>query len=336
MSAESIDVEFISWVKSATAVSLPVAPLWKRLKSYFQAGLRDDSDIVDCHFALYGFAYVLGRKFSRNPFKLVVHFQGPWYKESEVADGGASVSTRIKKLIEKRLYDKADLFVVLSEEMRSALKNDFNISETEIRRIKPGVNLERFSFRGQGRKTPSSPFRICSVRRLDPRMGLDVALRALALVDEDFEYVIAGQGQQRDVLERLVRDLGLSSRVKLVGRLSDSEIVELYQSSDLSLVPTVALEGFGLVVLESLACGTPVVASRQGGLIDALEDFDPALLVQANDPNALADRIKGALDGDLPSREECADFAALHSWSSVVKAHTDAYTAISDTTASGR
>ncbi|OZD10780.1 hypothetical protein CH253_29730 [Rhodococcus sp. 06-156-3C] len=291
-----------------------------RLLRYFRAGIVDRNTVVDSHFALYGLSYLLGRRLSGHSYILVNHFQGPWSEESAIASGKNGYATFLKKTIEKMMYRNADKFVVLSEEFRTHLISRFRVEEGDIEVIKPGVDTARFKEKKLSLNS-GEIFRICAVRRLDPRMGLDVALAAMELLGEGFELTIAGVGTDKDRLAKIVKEKSLAGRVRFAGRLSDDEVVTLYQQSHLSIVPTVALEGFGLVVLESLACGTPVVASRQGGLIDALESFCDDMLVDPGNAVELAKRIMDARDGQMPTQESCRAFAMKHSWPSVVDKH---------------
>ena len=100
-----------------------------------------------------------------------------------------------------------------------------------------------------------------------------------------------------------------------------------YQAADVSIVPSVALEGFGLVVLESLATGTPVVASALDGLSEALEGLTPELLVPPGDPEPLAERLRGALTGvePLPTAKACRRYAEGFSWTAVGRRHGELY-----------
>ena len=126
-----------------------------------------------------------------------------------------------------------------------------------------------------------------SVRRLVPRMGLDVLVDAWSVVVEAANVpvllLIAGDGPSRSALEAQVERLGLTDYIRFIGRVDDASLVSLYRAANVSVVPSVSLEGYGLVVLESLATGTPVVASAVGGLSEAVGGFDESALVPPGD-----------------------------------------------------
>ena len=148
-------------------------------------------------------------------------------------------------------------------------------------------------------------------------MGLHGLIQAWKLIVSerpDAKLRIAGDGPQRDELEGLVAELGLASTVSFLGRVSDEQLVELYQDSDVTVVPSTSFEGFGLVVLESLACGTPVIATRIGGLPEVLAGLDADLLIPPDDVGALADRLLRALDGGIPDQSTCRAYAEAFSW----------------------
>jgi len=162
-------------------------------------------------------------------------------------------------------------------------------------------------------------------------MGLDVLLDAWAdlvhSVDVPIVLCIVGAGPQRDSLEAQCAELGLDGVVRFAGRVDDEELVHHYRAADVSIVPSVALEGFGLVVLESLATGTPVVASALDGLSEALGDLAPDLLVPPGDPVLLAERLRNALTGvePLPTSETCRRYAEGFSWTEVARRHLALY-----------
>jgi glycosyltransferase involved in cell wall biosynthesis len=126
--------------------------------------------------------------------------------------------------------------------------------------------------------------------------------------------MIAGDGPIRAELERQVASLGLEQDVRLLGFVPDAELPMAYRSADLTVVPSVALEGFGLVVAESLAAGTPCLVTPVGGLPEAVSGLSPALVLRATGAEAIAEGISGALTGAiiLPGARQCIDYARRH------------------------
>ncbi|MFL5516929.1 MAG: glycosyltransferase, partial [Gemmatimonadales bacterium] len=108
--------------------------------------------------------------------------------------------------------------------------------------------------------------------------------------------------------------------VRLLGRLSDAQLPLAYRAADMTVVPTVALEGFGLIAVESLAAGTPVLVTPVGGLPEVVAALSPALVLEGTGSAPLADGVLRALGGDLalPSADACREY---------VRAHFDARTA---------
>ena len=113
-----------------------------------------------------------------------------------------------------------------------------------------------------------------------------------------------------------MRRLGLERHVRFLGKVSDGDLVAAYRAADVAVVPSVSLEGFGLVVLEALACGTPVVGTSVHGLPEALEGLDPTLLVPPRDAEVLAARLSEMLVGDepTPSAPQCRAYAEGYAW----------------------
>jgi len=126
--------------------------------------------------------------------------------------------------------------------------------------------------------------------RLTPQKGLDTLIRAVKrLIEHDdrfrFSCLIAGVGEDRDRLISLCRSLGLEERVRLVGRVTD--IPAFLQALDIFILPS-RWEGLGVVLLEAMANGCPIVATRVGGIPEVVEDGRTGRLVPPDDPRALA------------------------------------------------
>jgi glycosyltransferase involved in cell wall biosynthesis len=305
--------------------------LWRFTRAAGQAAAG--ANMVDAHFALYGFVPTVIGQLRRLP--LVVHFQGPWAEESASAGSGRPWSLAAKRWMERAMYRRAREIVVLSGAFRRILMEGYQVSPWRIHVIAPGVDLDHFRPGPKGASRaglgiPDHAWVCLSVRRLVPRMGLDVLLEAWSALiagREDLILLIAGDGPIRKELEVRTHDLGIESNVRFLGTVSEQQLLSCYHAADVCVVPSVALEGFGLVVLEALACGTPVVATDAGGLPEAVSELNGAAVVPAGDAPALAHRLRGALDGTapLPSRELCRSHAERFSWEAVADRNVEVY-----------
>jgi glycosyltransferase involved in cell wall biosynthesis len=131
------------------------------------------------------------------------------------------------------------------------------------------------------------------VGRLAPSKAVDVAVRAVAeaiRAGADVELVVVGDGEQRPVVEAVAAECHVSDRVRMMGRVSDSELRLAVASADV-LVSTSTYEGFGLTIVEAMAAGLPVIAVAVGGVVDIVVDGVTGHLVPAGDVAGIADRL---------------------------------------------
>ena len=149
---------------------------------------------------------------------------------------------------------------------------------------------------------------------IDAYKGQDRVIRLLAELNErcgEVHYIIAGDGDDRPRLESLVAELGVERFVTFAGFVPDEDIEDLYKLADVFVMPSTG-EGFGIVYLEAMACGCPVVAGNKDGSVDALADGELGRLVDPDDPRALADAIAATLadgrrhDARIPGVERFA------------------------------
>jgi glycosyltransferase involved in cell wall biosynthesis len=293
--------------------------------------LAGSVDVVDVHFALYALVPLYTTGLRRLP--LVVHFQGPWADESRLARGQGRFTVAVKRAVERAVYRRAVTVVVLSEAFGRLVAERYGVDPKRVVVVPPGVDLDRFSpgdrlAARQRLSLPTEAFVVVSARRLEARMGLDVLLAAwgkVQAVHHDVVLLVAGEGRERQHLEALRAQLPHPDGVRLLGRVSDDELVELYRAADCSVVPTRVLEGFGLVTLESVACGAPAIVTDVGGLPDGVVDLDPSLVLPAADVDALADRLVAAADGVLPHRDACRRHAETFAWDAVARRHLEIY-----------
>jgi glycogen(starch) synthase len=149
---------------------------------------------------------------------------------------------------------------------------------------------------------PSRPsFSLLCVGRLQQEKGFDLAIRALASLRSggvEANLTIIGEGEDRATLEALIRALGLSDRVHLVGPQPNGEVRRLMAQAHLVLVPSRTREGFSLVAAEAAMAGVPAIVARIGGLPETVLDGQTGLVVAANDPEAIAAAVRRLLEDD--------------------------------------
>ncbi|MCK5667377.1 MAG: glycosyltransferase family 4 protein, partial [Thiotrichaceae bacterium] len=170
------------------------------------------------------------------------------------------------------------------------------------------------------------PLRLITVSRLsERRKNIDIALKALAKIKVryQFTYTIIGDGYIRSELEELTKTLNLTSQVSFEGFVEKEKLIESLATSDLFILPSSILpashEGFGIVYIESAACGTPVLAARLAGAIEAVKENVSGLFV--NEPNV--QEIENALVDFFEQKvtftpTSCQDFARGFTWEKVV------------------
>ncbi|GAB3701855.1 glycosyltransferase family 4 protein [Halorubrum pallidum] len=140
----------------------------------------------------------------------------------------------------------------------------------------------------------ADPLRVAFVGNLAPRKGLDTLIEGVAAADADVEVTVVGRPvEESHVLDvrRLVDRRGLADRIRFAGRLSDDDLAATLRESHALAVPS-RYEGFGIVYLEGMAFGLPAIASRAGGARDAVTDGETGVLVDPDDPSAVAEALE--------------------------------------------
>jgi glycosyltransferase involved in cell wall biosynthesis len=275
-------------------------------------------DVVATHFALYTAPLV--DLFARVP--RVVHFQGPWAAEATMP-GRDRLSYAIRHAIERYAYRGAGRYIVLSHAFGRVLREDYHVPESLIRVVPGCMDAARFDIALTKRAAREAlglsmdrPQLFC-IRRLVGRMGLEDLIDAMFVVKQsvpDVHLTIAGKGPLEAALRARIEARGLTEHVTLAGFVPDEQLPVWYRSADLSIVPTIKLEGFGLTTIESLATGTPVLVTPVGGLPEAVAPLSEALVLPSVGFHAIADGIVEALLGRLPLPDEhaCRSYARSH------------------------
>lgn len=304
-------------------LATPDSPLWQRLwltRKNFLSQPAIKADAINLHFALYSLPLLQSL-----PKKVPVTFtfHGPWALESQ-KEGESKLTVFLKQwLVEKTVYRRCDRFIVLSRAFGNILHQEYQVPWSKIHVIPGGVDLKRFQpnlsrqIARQQLNWSQNRRIIFTPRRLVNRMGLDKLLIAIAQIKSrvpDIWLAIAGMGPLKATLEQQATELGLKEHVKFLGFLPDNQLPIAYQAADLCVMPSQSLEGFGLTLVESLACGTPALCTPVGGMPEILTGFSPDLIADSSHETAIAERLEQLLTGQipLPSREACQHYAATN------------------------
>lgn len=208
----------------------------------------------------------------------------------------------IRLEMERRLIKKVDRIIVATSDERMQMIRHCGATASQVDVIPCGVDLKLFvpQNRQSARKKlglkQDSPV-LLFVGRLDPFKGPDLLLRAAAMMEEDAQTVIVGGKLTGDKelqhLRKLAAELKIGRRVQFLGAQPQQELPTIYSAADVTVIPSYH-ESFGLAAVESLACGTPVVATRAGGLTTIVRDGETGYLVPRC-PGFFAERLDGLL-----------------------------------------
>ncbi|KAM3112592.1 glycosyltransferase family 4 protein [Phormidesmis sp. 146-33] len=287
--------------------------LWSARQQFSQRSLHRPH-AINLHFALYSFPIL--EKLPKD-VPVTFTFHGPWAMESAQQQ---NLKYYFQCWLEQQVYNRSDRFIVLSKAFGQLLHETYRVPWEKIHIIPGGVNTTTFqpnlSRQAARAKLNWHPDRkiLFTPRRLVQRMGLPQLLKAMVRVKQAVPEVwlaIAGKGHLRDPLEQQVQALGLSNHVQLLGYIPDDLLPIAYQAADLTVVPSQSLEGFGLILVESLACGTPAMCTPVGGMPEVLAPLSPDLVTLTPEADEIADHIIDLLTGalSLPTREECREYA---------------------------
>lgn len=295
-------------------------------KSFNQLITQEEYNLIVSHFALYLFPLL--NQLQNLP--VVTHFHGPWALESDV-ETQKTAAIWFKKELEKICYRRSCQFIVLSQTFRDILHQEYQVPLEQINIVPGAVEIDRFALnlsKSEARTklnwSQDRPIIFC-VRRLVKRMGLENLISAIDKVRQKYPDIllyIAGKGALASTLEQQIIELELTNHVQLLGYISDEQLPLAYRAANFSVIPTTAFEGFGLIAIESLATGTPVIGTPIGGIPEILKPLSSDLLFESTDINKIAQGIIEVL-GDrrkLPSKEACqAYIEANYSWSKIAR-----------------
>jgi glycosyltransferase involved in cell wall biosynthesis len=280
-------------------------------------------DAVVIHQSVAGLGPILSRRYAAPRWLYVCHSLA--YEEYETRQaptqsvlGGfrRQMNLRARRSIEGTVMSLCQRVVVLSEFMRQRVIRAHGIPTDRIALVPGAVDPEAFMPAQERRlvKTalnlPTDRTVLFTVRNLVPRMGLENLLRAVEMLGtthHKWTLVIGGEGPLREALQADIQRRSLGDFIRLVGFIPETQLSRYYQAADLVVVPSLQLEGFGLVIVEALSCGTPVLGTPVGAIPEILNQVDPICIAEGIDSRSIA----RALERVLRRLEEPGEAARL-------------------------
>lgn len=324
--------------------------LWRAIKRHINEICKHTSlSLVHIHNPLVGFLALLNPRLKTIP--KVTHFHSSWLDEERINRQAQRPTTgwakiffplklacilRVIKFMEGRGFQASRSILFLSEYSRGHFLKYYRKKKARLRVIPGGVDVNAFfplkpdqdlSALRRELKLPTDRPIFLTVRRLEARMGLEnLILAARQIVHRcpniNFLMVIGGKGSMEKKLIDLIEQNDLKDKVRLVGMIPRDILPSYYRAADVFVLPTLAIEGFGLVTIEALATGLPVLGTPVGGTIEILKGVDESLLFPGTTAEAISLRIEKYLKNPKPFealKSRCQERAVAHySWDRVV------------------
>lgn len=200
----------------------------------------------------------------------------------------------LRRFATRFVMSRADSVVALSEAEAEFQRSTYDLRHTKHAVIPNGIDLNTYRYAPHSAPARQEPWRLLYVGQLNALKRVDVLLRALARCPANIELSLAFHVDTlRPELERLAAELGLASRARFLGPQPPQTLARLYQTAHLFVLPS-AGEALPSVITEAMACGTPVVATKVGGIAEQLGAF--GLLVAPGDEDELARAIRHVLE----------------------------------------
>lgn len=299
----------------------------KSIKKLFRNYIiRNKPDLIIVHSS----SAVLGLApfFKELKIPKLYYFHSPWHREYEINANSCGNKTlfgiqcpiisafaTVRKYHERKYLGLASGIITLSESMQQTMITQHPAIKKKAMCIIPGGanskifypvdnNESKTRIRGQ-LNLSQKDFIIISSRRLVPRTGVDVLIKAFAKIKEAYntqnslfnnevkglKLILTGSGSSEDELKKLAIDLKIHDDVIFTGYVTEEKLANYYRCSDLFVMPTKYLEGFGLSTVEAMACGLPVIGTDIGGTPEIIRKMSDDLIIRECSVDAISEKI---------------------------------------------
>lgn len=332
------EMEGVKVYRTAVQLGHPDFLTWALLFNHFmekkmaEVNQKVEFDIIHVHDWLTAFAGISFKHYLKKPMITTIHAtevgraQGLHNPSSLAIDGVEWWST----------YE-ASKVIVTSNSMRSEVCNHFQLPWEKIEIIPNGIDLDKYGVSVDRRLVRErygvgyNEKLVLCVGRLVPQKGIEYLIRAIPMVNQRFpatKFIIVGDGWLRGHLESLAQSTGHTKNMAFTGFIPDEEVLALMTSADVLVVPSI-YEPFGIVALEGMAAGAPVVASQIGGLGEVIEHDRTGIFVHPRNPDSIAwgiDRILSDPDHSTWLAQNAKELVQkTYSWDAIATKTVEVY-----------
>lgn len=303
-------------------------------------------DLIHAHYWMSGKAGSILKARWDIPMLQMFHTLG--LMKQQIAQSPEEMEGEYRISGEREAMAAADRIIAATEAERTQLISLYGQDPQKVTIIPPGVDTHHFYPMPQDEAKeaigiPTKDRMALFVGRIEPLKGVDILIRAMAIVrktcasfrcphylviiggdpEEDPDVMSAEMGR----LQNLCQELGLDDIILFLGKRGQATLPYYYAAAEVVVMPSY-YESFGMVALEAMACGTPVIASHVGGLAHLIQDGTTGYFVPAQDPYALAEKLRRLfVDNELRSQlgAQAADYARDFCWESITAQMVDVY-----------
>jgi len=297
-------------------------------------------DLIHAHYWMSGRAGAILKARWDVPMLQMFHTLG--LMKQQIARSAEEFEGDYRIVGETEVMSAADRIIAATEAEFDQLRSLYGVKPEKITIIPPGVDTHHFYPIPQDEAKeaigiPTQDRMALFVGRIEPLKGLDTLVRAMSIVKKTCKsfrcphyLVIIGGDPEEDPAEMsaemariqsLCQDLGLNEMILFLGKRGQATLPYYYAAAEVVVMPS-HYESFGIVALEAMACGTPVIASRVGGLAHLIQDGQTGYTIPMQDPNALAEKLRLVfVDAELRARlsAQAAKYAQGFRWEAITQ-----------------
>ena len=257
-------------------------------------------DIIYFHYPFFGTGIIIWLFKIFNPSKkIIIHYHMDVRQKNIIY----KILSWPEEIIKKSLFKKSDIIVSASIDYikNSQIKNIYKHYDQKFIEIPFSVNTEEFKPKSDSSKKNNVILFVGGLDRAHYFKGVNILLTAVSLIKNiDFELKLIGSGNLMDEFKKTAKDLKISDKTFFLGQVDKNELIENYKNTKVLVLPSINTnEAFGIVLIEAMACGTPVIASNLPGVRSVFKNNESGLTVEPENVEDLKNKLEIILKNNI-------------------------------------